>query len=411
MKKLLFILYVLAITTPAYADYLGCFEPNEAVEIKTLYLNSTGVLTDPTSPACDILDPNDTTLTACTSGPTKVGTLTGIYESSYTIPASPLEGVWIVKQKGTVDSVVKDAADYFMVVDVAGECPGRAGIILKSATHTGAVIPTVTVVTNAVTLPTIPADWITAAGIAASAITSSEAPNLDAAVSTRSTFNVATDAVDLDFTLACPGTPTAGTVGDMCKTDADSTAQTGDSFARIGVAGAGLTNIDLPDQTMNITGNLSGSVGSVTGSVGSVTGAVGSVTGAVGSVTGNVGGNVVGSVASVTNIVTANTTQISGDSVAADNVEAAYDGTGYMGSGIAVSPTTDADTSGNLWRTIEITETGIITANDDHVGKYLWCGKEFSEIMKTVQGVTDTITVDPAEPFGTAQTSGACYIK
>lgn len=49
------------------------------------------------------------------------------------------------------------------------------------------------------------------------------------------------------------------------------TAQTGDSFARIGVAGAGLTNVDLPNQTMditgNITGNLSGSVGSVTAAV------------------------------------------------------------------------------------------------------------------------------------------------
>lgn len=64
--------------------------------------------------------------------------------------------------------------------------------------------------------------------------------------------------------------------------------------AEIGVAGAGLTNINLPDQTMNITGditgNLSGSVGSVTGAVGSVTGNVGgsvaSVVGAVGSVTG-----------------------------------------------------------------------------------------------------------------------------
>lgn len=45
--------------------------------------------------------------------------------------------------------------------------------------------------------------------------------------------------------------------------------------AEIGVAGAGLTAINLPDQTMNITGditgNLSGSVGSVTGAVGSVT--------------------------------------------------------------------------------------------------------------------------------------------
>lgn len=78
---------------------------------------------------------------------------------------------------------------------------------------------------------------------------------------------------------------------DTVTTYTGNTPQTGDSFARIGVAGAGLTNIDLPNQTMDITGNLSGSVGSVTG-------AVGSVTGAVGSVTGNVGGNVVGSVGS-----------------------------------------------------------------------------------------------------------------
>ena len=48
--------------------------------------------------------------------------------------------------------------------------------------------------------------------------------------------------------------------------------------AEIGAAGAGLTNIDLPNQTMNITGNLTGSVGSVTGNVGgNVTGSVGSL--------------------------------------------------------------------------------------------------------------------------------------
>jgi hypothetical protein len=57
----------------------------------------------------------------------------------------------------------------------------------------------------------------------------------------------------------------------------------------IGVAGAGLTNINLPDQTMNITGDITGNL----------SGSVGSVTGAVGSVTGNVGGNVTGSVGSV----------------------------------------------------------------------------------------------------------------
>jgi len=79
---------------------------------------------------------------------------------------------------------------------------------------------------------------------------------------------------------------------DTLTTYTGNTPQTGDSFARIGAAGAGLTNIDLPNQTMdivgNLTGNLSGSVGSVTGAVGSVTGAVGSVTGAVGSVTAGV---------------------------------------------------------------------------------------------------------------------------
>lgn len=49
------------------------------------------------------------------------------------------------------------------------------------------------------------------------------------------------------------------------------TAQTGDSFARIGAAGASLTNIDLPNQTMDISGNITGNL---TGSVGSVTAAV-----------------------------------------------------------------------------------------------------------------------------------------
>ncbi len=72
--------------------------------------------------------------------------------------------------------------------------------------------------------------------------------------------------IDVDQVIAS----VSGAVGSVTG----HTAQTGDSFARIGVAGAGLTNIDLPNQTMDITGSLSGSVGSVTGAVGSVTGAV-----------------------------------------------------------------------------------------------------------------------------------------
>ena len=51
-------------------------------------------------------------------------------------------------------------------------------------------------------------------------------------------------------------------------------ADTQDLQTQIGTAGAGLTNINLPNQTMDITGNLSGSVGSVTGTVGGVAGTI-----------------------------------------------------------------------------------------------------------------------------------------
>jgi len=104
------------------------------------------------------------------------------------------------------------------------------------------------------------------------------------------------------------GTPAADLAADIAAVKVDTAATLVDT-AVIGAAGAGLTEaggtgdhltaINLPNQTMDITGNLSGSVGSVTGAVGSVTGAVGSVTGAVGSVAGNVDGNVTGSVGSL----------------------------------------------------------------------------------------------------------------
>lgn len=85
--------------------------------------------------------------------------------------------------------------------------------------------------------------------------------------------------------------------------------------AEIGAAGAGLTNINLPNQTMDITGNITGNL----------SGSVGSVTGAVGSVTGNVGGNVIGSVASVTGTV--------GSVIAGVTVTTNNDKTGYSISG------------------------------------------------------------------------------
>ena len=84
----------------------------------------------------------------------------------------------------------------------------------------------------------------------------------------------------------------------------------------IGAAGAGLTEaggtgdhltaINLPNQTMDIVGSITGNL---SGSVGSVTGAVGSVTAEV----------------------TADAVKISGDATAADNLEAQFDTTGLTG--------------------------------------------------------------------------------
>src|SRR3989304_2379032 len=75
----------------------------------------------------------------------------------------------------------------------------------------------------------------------------------------------------LDWANVGSPTTVVGLSGTSVKTATDVETDT----VEIGVAGAGLTNINLPNQTMdivgNITGNLSGSVGSVTGAVGSVT--------------------------------------------------------------------------------------------------------------------------------------------
>jgi len=82
---------------------------------------------------------------------------------------------------------------------------------------------------------------------------------------------------------AATGHIDAGKAGEQLWTDVDAILV---DTAEIGTAGASLTNINLPDQTMNIVGNITGNL----------SGSVGSVTGAIGSVTGNVGGNVIGSV-------------------------------------------------------------------------------------------------------------------
>lgn len=101
------------------------------------------------------------------------------------------------------------------------------------------------------------------------------------APSASGTNPTAAEIADAVWDEAQSGHVAAGSFGEVATEVAAILVDT----AEIGVAGAGLTNINLPNQTMdivgNITGNLSGSVGSVTGAVGSVTGLTASDVGAI----------------------------------------------------------------------------------------------------------------------------------
>ncbi len=81
--------------------------------------------------------------------------------------------------------------------------------------------------------------------------------------------------------------PTAAAI--RAEIDSNSTQLTliAGHTGEIGTAGAGLTNINLPNQTMDITGNLSGSVGSVTAEVNANITKINSVTVTGAGTTGN----------------------------------------------------------------------------------------------------------------------------
>ena len=112
------------------------------------------------------------------------------------------------------------------------------------ANTTNITAGTVTTATNLTNLPTIPANWLTAAGIAASAMNGKGDWNIGkTGYSLTQAFPTNFSAMSLTagglVTLA--GVTHTGAVIPTVSTLTGHTAQTGDNFARIGVAGAGLT--------------------------------------------------------------------------------------------------------------------------------------------------------------------------
>jgi len=125
---------------------------------------------------------------------------------------------------------------------------------------------------DAITASAIATDAITATEIAADAIGASELA-ADAIGSSELAATAATEIID-DFETQSQADPTGFQVNILevngtSQTANDNGADINTLITQVGTAGDGLTNIDLPNQTMNITGNITGNL---SGSVGSLTG-------------------------------------------------------------------------------------------------------------------------------------------
>lgn len=218
------------------------------------------------------------------TGDVKISKDHGAFANVATLPTvSPAAGVDVkvplsateMTVTGQVDLHFKDAAgaewdDVFVTIQPVAHLGADSKVLLSTSAQTGVVLPRVTL-TDTVTTYTgntpQTGDSFARLGAPAGASVSADILVLDNLVD------------DLESRVGTPSNLGGGATIAFNLSDIE--AQTDD----IGAAGAGLTAINLPNQTMdiigtitgNITGNLSGSVGSVTGAVGSVTGAVGSV--------------------------------------------------------------------------------------------------------------------------------------
>jgi len=120
-----------------------------------------------------------------------------------------------------------------------------ANVTLAATTHTGAVIPTVTTLTN---LPAITANWLTAAGINAGALDGKGDWNIGkTGYSLTQTFP--TNFADMSITVTT-GRIDVGSVGGTTQTANDNGADINTLITQIGTAGAGLTDLGAMSTAM-----------------------------------------------------------------------------------------------------------------------------------------------------------------
>ena len=271
-------------------------------------------------------------------------------------------------------------------------------VTLAGVTHTGAVIPTVTTVSNRVSANT---DQWNAVAVTGMPMPTYVQP---------SGFLAAT----FPATIASTTNITAGTIATVTNRVSANT----DQWAGVAVTGmpmptyvqpsgylaatfpltiASTTNITagtIATVSGNVNGNVAGSVGSVIGAVGSVTGAVGSVTGAVGSVTG-----AVGSVTSAVTVGTINANVITATSINADAITAAKIATGAIDADALATDAVTEIADGILARDIGSGTNALTTLNERTVRSALRAVRNKSSIA------TSTLTVTTEDDTTTAWTA------
>jgi hypothetical protein len=343
MKKLLFtLLFIVVIVNISYADDLGCFANGDTIYATAQFNNSSGEYAA-TSVTARVYDPDDAGTPSFTPTMTAVdGTnAVGLFRGSFTL-SSPLTGGWTIRYRGSLDGGTNfvTATDTFVVKTT---CPltDKTGYALTSGEHT-----------NIAT---------------------------DVWGATTRTVSAATNITSTGDTYARLGAPSGASVSaDIAAVKSDTGAiKTKTDYLPSATAGAAggvfIAGTDAAT-TVNITGNLSGSVGSVTGSVGSI----------------SANGITASSIA--TDAIT--------DTKVADTLEQRL---GWVA---------DVSFSGNSGTFILTASGETISVDNQYVGMMLRCGNDIREIVatKTVAGPLDTITIEPGHPFASAPT-GTCSIR
>lgn len=359
-------------------------------------------------------------------GSVAAGGITAASIATDAIDADALAADAIAEINATVDTALTDIhLDHLLAVSYDPQNkPGDTTALLNELVEPDNASPTLARFTaNALEEAPTGGSAPTAAEIADAVWEEAIADHSGTAGSTAEQLAAAGSAGD-PWATALPGSYTSGQAGKIVGDNVNATissraTQTSvdtidgivDSIlvdtAEIGAAGAGLTAINLPDQTMNIVGNITGNL-----------------SGSVGSVTGNVGGNVTGSVGSVAaGGITASsiaTDAITADKIAADAItssELAASAVTEIQSGLATSAslttvegkidTIDTNVDSILVDTAEIGAAGAGLTEAGGTGDHLtavpwnasWDAEVQSEVADALEAaIADSVPADGSIP-------------